>query len=256
MNVFGRLTPEAVTDPHVRAQSQNWINQQVHAAVRANESTVLAPARQQEIEHENVPLISALRGVSYLQDVYRESLWVLMAVVVLVLLIACANLANFLLARAAMRHREIATRLALGSSRSRIARQSLIETLLLSVGGGLLGLAMAFAATRVLIAFVSQGSAWIAVSPAPNSGAWSAAWSYFPRGCPRGAQQRSTRWTPFDTNNGIPEGAKPLSPLLHPRTEHAKGAPACPGMPWGLASETWDPPSKGQSSTPEVQKIR
>jgi predicted permease len=69
-----------------------------------------------------------------------------------------------------MRQREIATRLALGSSRSRIARQSLIETLLLSAGGGLLGLVIAFAATRVLIAFVSQGSAWIAVSPAPNAG--------------------------------------------------------------------------------------
>jgi predicted permease len=170
MNVFGRLTPEAVADPHVRARSQTWINQQVHAAIRANQGTVLSSARQQEIEHEDVPLISAIRGVSYLQDVYRESLWVLMAVVVLVLLIACANLANFLLARAATRQREIATRLALGSSRSRIARQSLIETLLLSGGGGLLGLAVAFAATRVLIAFVSQGSAWIAVSPVPNPG--------------------------------------------------------------------------------------
>ena len=170
MNVFGRLTPEAATDPHVRARSQTWINQQVHAAIRANAGTVLASARQQEIEHEEVPLISAIRGVSYLQGVYRESLWVLMAVVVLVLLIACANLANFLLARAATRQREIATRLALGSSRSRIARQSLIETLLLSVGGGLLGLAIAFTATRVLIAFVSQGSAWIALSPAPNPG--------------------------------------------------------------------------------------
>jgi predicted permease len=168
MNVFGRLTPEAATDPHLRARSQTWINQQVHAAIRAHAGTVLTPARQQEIEHEEVPLISAIRGVSYLQDVYRQSLWVLMAVVVLVLLIACANLANFLLARAATRRREIATRLALGSSRSRIARQSLIETLLLSVGGGLLGLAIAFAATRVLIAFVSQGSAWIALSPAPN----------------------------------------------------------------------------------------
>jgi predicted permease len=168
MNVFGRLTPEAAADQHVRARFQNWVNQQIHAAIRAKEGTALFPARQQEIDHENVPLIPATHGVSYLQDVYRQSLWILMAVVALVLLIACANLANFLLARAASRQREIATRLALGSSRSRIARQSLIETLLLSVGGGVLGLAVAFAATRSLIAFVSQGSAWIALSPAPN----------------------------------------------------------------------------------------
>jgi predicted permease len=168
MNMFARLTPEAAADKRVRAQSQNWINQQVRAAIRAIEGTVVSAARQQEIDRESVPLIAATQGVSYLHDVYRQSLWVLMAVVALVLLIACANLANFLLARTATRQREIATRLALGSSRSRIARQSVIETLLLSVGGGLLGLAVAFAATRMLIAFVSQGSAWIALSPAPN----------------------------------------------------------------------------------------
>lgn len=169
MNVFGRLTVEAAADSHVRARSQSWINQQIHVAIRANEGAVVSPARQQEINREDVPLLSAMHGVSYLQDVYKNSLWVLMAVVVLVLLIACANLANFLLARAATRRREIATRLALGSSRSRIARQSLIETLLLSIGGGVAGLAVAFGATRVLIAFVSQGSAWIGMSPAPSS---------------------------------------------------------------------------------------
>jgi predicted lysophospholipase L1 biosynthesis ABC-type transport system permease subunit len=168
MNMFGRLTPEAAASQRVRARFQAWIKQQVRAAVRAREGTALAPAREQEIDHEDVPLVPATHGVSDLQDRYRDSLWVLMAVVALVLLIACANLANFLLARAATRQREIATRLALGSSRSRIARQSLIETLLLSVGGALLGLAIAFAATRVLIAFVSQGTAWIGVSPAPN----------------------------------------------------------------------------------------
>jgi predicted permease len=168
MNVFGRLTAEAAANQHVRARLQNWIDQQVHAAIRANEGTAPAAARQQEIDREDIPLIAASHGVSYLQDVYRESLRILMAIVALVLLIACANLANFLLARAATRQREISTRLALGSSRARIARQSLIETLLLSVGGGLVGLAVAFAATRILIGFVSQGTAWIAVSPTPN----------------------------------------------------------------------------------------
>ena len=93
-----------------------------------------------------------------------------MIVVALVLLIACANLANFLLSRAATRRHEILTRLALGSSRMRIVRQGLIETFLLSIVGGLMGLGVAFAATRTLIAFVGRGNAYIAMSPAPNLG--------------------------------------------------------------------------------------
>jgi predicted permease len=116
-----------------------------------------------------VPLISATRGVSAIRSQYGDSLQILMAVVVLVLLIACANLANFLLARAAARSREIATRLALGSSRACIVRQNMIETLILSLAGGLLGLGIAFAATRVLIAFVRQGNAYIAMNPAPDA---------------------------------------------------------------------------------------
>ena len=99
---------------------------------------------------------------------YGETLKILMAVVALVLLIACTNLANFLLARAARRRHETTTRLALGSSRMRIVRQSLVEALLLSMMGGLLGLGVAFAAARALIDFVSQGGPDIAMRPSPD----------------------------------------------------------------------------------------
>ncbi len=168
LDVFGRLSSRATTDKAALAQSQVWIDQQVRLAIRAQEGAKLTPARLQEINRIHVPLLSATQGVSNLRRIYGDSLKILMCVVVLVLLIACANLANFLLARATTRQREIATRLALGSSRARIVRQSLIETFLLSLMGGLLGLGVAFAATRALIAFVSRGRTYIDMSPTPD----------------------------------------------------------------------------------------
>jgi predicted permease len=169
LEMFARLSPAASTSKAALAQSQLWLNQQIHSGVRAMESGTISPARQKEINLLNVPLIPAQRGVSSMRGQYGSSLVILMAVVILVLLIACANLANFLLARAATRQREIATRLALGSSRRRIIRQSLIEALSLSMAGGVIGLAIAFAATRALIAFVSQGSTNSTLSSTPDA---------------------------------------------------------------------------------------
>jgi predicted permease len=169
LDVFGRLSSQAATNQRALAQSRNWLDQQVRIGIRAEEGATVTPARLQEISRVTVPLVYAARGASSLRDQYGDSLKILMGVVALVLLIACANLANFLLARAAARKREIATRLALGSSRARIVRQSLIETLLLSLTGGVLGLGIAFAATRVLLGFVSQGNAYIAMDPTPDT---------------------------------------------------------------------------------------
>jgi predicted permease len=168
LHLFARLNPEAATNKAALAQDQTWLDQQIRTGIRANEGTPISPARQQEIDRVTVPILSVANGVSAIRSQYGDSLRILMAVVALVLLIACANLANFLLARAATRQREIATRLALGSSRARIVRQCLIETLLLSLSGGLLGLGIAFAATRALIVFFSQGNPYIAMSSTPD----------------------------------------------------------------------------------------
>lgn len=163
LHMFARRSPRSSL-----AADQNWLNRQVRNYVRGGEGASLAPGRTQEIERISVPLVPAAHGVSGFREIYEDSLFILMAIVAVVLLIACANLANFLLARAVASQREIATRLALGSSRARIVGRSVVEALLLSICGGLLGLAVAFAVTRALIAFVAQGAGDTPLDPRPD----------------------------------------------------------------------------------------
>ena len=90
-------------------------------------------------------------GVSYLRNEYNSSLEILLAITGLVLLIACANLANLMLARASGKRREVAIRMSLGASRGRLLRQALLESALLATFGALLGAALALPLSRALV---------------------------------------------------------------------------------------------------------
>src|SRR5947209_3622035 len=117
---------------------------------------------------ERLLVESAATGYSGLRNDFSTALVVLMCMVGLVLLIACANVANLLIARGFMRQREIAVRLSLGASRGRLVKQLLVESLLLSFVGGLVGLILAVVLTRGLLALVPAEGQPLLISAHPD----------------------------------------------------------------------------------------
>jgi predicted permease len=123
---------------------------------------------KQRFLNRHLSLAPAANGISALRVMFRAPLLLLMALVALVLLIACANVANLMIARAAGRRKEVAIRLAVGASRGDIVRQILIESLILALAGGVAGVVLASWTGQLLLHLLPFGSLTSAISTDPD----------------------------------------------------------------------------------------
>jgi predicted permease len=167
VNVLARLKP-GVSITQAKASLQPLFHSILEMEVREKEFAHADAYTKQQFLRSSMDVLPGSRGRSALRQA-EAPLWVLMAMVGLVLLIACANVANLLMARATGRQKEIAVRLAMGASRLRLMRQLLVESLLLSLAGGAAGLLVAAWSDDLLVRLMSTGSSPLELSTTPDA---------------------------------------------------------------------------------------
>ena len=165
LRVIGRLKPGATIDgmsPRLTGVLRHWM--QYESGYPAN----WMPDVKRMLPQQVLNVVPAGAGVAEMKEEYGRSLQILLAVCGLVLLIACANVANLLLARGVARRGQTAVRLAVGASARQIVWQALVESIVLAIAGGLAGLFVAGAAARLLLSLAFSNARFLPVETTPS----------------------------------------------------------------------------------------
>jgi predicted permease len=165
LRMIGRLRPGATTagmSPRLTAFLRQWMR---------NDSGYPAnwmPEIIHDLPKQVINVVPAGAGVAVMKEEYGRSLQILLAVCGLVLLIACANVANLLLVRAVARRGQTALRLAIGATRRQVITQALTESVLLAIAGGIAGLIVAVVAARLLLTLAFHSANFLPISTLPS----------------------------------------------------------------------------------------
>jgi predicted permease len=165
LRAIGRLRPGASIagmSPRLTGVLRQWLMHD--SGYPAN----WMPEIERLLPKQVINVVPAGAGVAEMKEEYGRSLQILLGVCGLVLLIACANVANLLLARGVARRGQIAVRLAIGASRKQIIGQALTESVLLAIGGAIAGLVVAVGASRLLLLLAFQSSHFVPISTMPS----------------------------------------------------------------------------------------
>lgn len=165
LRMIGRLRRGATTEgmsPRVTAVLRRWL--EYDSGYPAN----WMPDVIHELPKQMLNVIPAGVGVAAMKEEYGRSLEILLSVCGLVLLVACSNVANLLLARGVTRRAQTAVRMAVGATATQIVSQALLESVLLSIAGGVIGLLVAMAAARLLLALAFHSAHFLPISARPS----------------------------------------------------------------------------------------